>query len=63
MLPNFTIVNDEVALETVEAYNITLVSASPSKNVILGRDSLIMITDEDGKLCIIFLIQKYTKTI
>ena len=47
-LPEFTIKNDDVALETVETYAIMLVSANPSQNVAFGSDSTITITDEDG---------------
>ena len=47
-LPEFTIKNDDVALETVETYNIILMSSDPSHDVLLGSDSTIMITDEDG---------------
>ena len=49
LLSNYTITNDEVALETIETFNITLMSANPSKNVAFGSDSTIAIADDDGK--------------
>ena len=46
MLPGFVIKNDDVALESVESYSITLVSSDPS--ISFGPASTIEITDDDG---------------
>ena len=65
-MPNLAIKNDDVALETVETYNIILMSSDPSHDVLLGNDSTIMITDEDGTFswklflasCIVSIVHK-----
>ena len=41
--------DDDYALETVEAFNISLTSSNPSSsNVILGESSTVQIIDDDG---------------
>ena len=49
-LSNFTIINDAVALETIELYNLSLSNPSITNRVTLGPDTIIQITDDDGKL-------------
>ena len=46
MLQGFVIKNDDIALETVESYSITLVSSNPS--ISFGSASIIQIIDDDG---------------
>ena len=47
-LPNFTIINDTVALETIEQYDLSFSNPSITNGVILGPDTTIQITDDDG---------------
>ena len=47
-LPNFTIINDTVALETIEQYNLSFTNPSIANGVILGPDTTIAIKDDDG---------------
>ena len=57
-LPNFTIINDTVALETTEQYNLSFHNSSITNGVILGFDTIIRIIDDDGKnLFLIFNLQ------
>ena len=49
-LSNFTIINDAVALETIELYNLSFSNPSITNRVTLGPDTRIQITDDDGKL-------------
>ena len=46
MLPEFPIKNDDVALESVESYIISLVSSNPTVN--FGFPSIIQIIDDEG---------------
>ena len=49
MLPAFIINDDNVALETVESYAITLVSSNPNiTDVNLGPAATIEITDDES---------------
>ena len=48
-LPSFTIKNDSFALETIEQYDLSFSNPSITNNVILGSDTTIQITDDDGK--------------
>ena len=48
-LPSFTIINDTVALETIEQYNLSFSNSSITKGVILGPNTTIQIMDDDGK--------------
>ena len=47
-LPSFTIINDTVALETIEQYNLSFGNPSITNGVTLGPDTTIQITDDDG---------------
>ena len=47
-LPSFTIVNDAVALETIEQYDLSFSNPSITNNVTLGPDTRIQIADDDG---------------
>ena len=47
-LPNFTIFNDTVALETMEQYNFSLSNPSIANSVTLGPNTTIQIIDDDG---------------
>ena len=47
-LPSFTIINDTVALETIEQYDLSFSNPSITNNVTLGPDTTIEITDDDG---------------
>ena len=47
-LPSFTIVNDAVALETIEQYNVSFSNPSITNGVKLGPDTTIQILDDDG---------------
>ena len=47
-LPSFTIINDTVALETIEQYSFSVSNPSITNGVTLGPDSTIQITDDDG---------------
>ena len=55
-LTGFTLLNDSIALETVEHYNLSLVghnnTAGPNR-VTLGPDTRLSITDDDGMIIII----------
>ena len=52
-LTGFTLLNDSIALETVERYNLSLVghdyTAEPNR-VTLGPDTRLSITDDDGMM-------------
>ena len=52
-LTGFTLINDSIALETVERYNLSLVghdyTAEPNR-VTLGPDTRLSITDDDGMM-------------
>ena len=48
-LPSFTIINDPVALETIEQYDLSFSNPSITNRVTLGPDTTIEITDDDGK--------------
>ena len=48
-LPSFTIINDTVAMETIEQYNLTFHNPSITNGVILGFGTIIKIIDDDGK--------------
>ena len=47
-IPNFTVVNDAVALETIEQYSLSFSNPSITNGVRLGPDTTIQITDDDG---------------
>ena len=48
-LSNFTIIDDTVALETIEQYDLSFSNLSITNNsVTLGPDTTIQITDDDG---------------
>ncbi len=49
-LPGFSITDDDVALETIESYEISFSNPQPDTNVILGPASTIEIIDDDGML-------------
>ena len=49
-LPSFIIINDTVALETIEQYNLSLSNPSITNGVILGSDTTIHIMDDDSML-------------
>ena len=48
-LSNFTITNDAIALEAVELYDLSFSNPSITNRVILGPNTTIQITDNDGK--------------
>ena len=43
-----TVNDDEVALEDVEEYSLTITNTNPSQNVIVFNNGLIRIIDDDG---------------
>ena len=47
-LPNFTILNDTVALETIEEYDLSFSNPSITNGVTLGPNTTIQIMDDDG---------------
>ena len=47
-LPSFIIINDTIALETTEQYDLSFSNPSISNGVTLGPDTTIQITDDDG---------------
>ena len=47
-LPSFTIINDNVALETIEQYDLSFSNPSITNSVTLGPNTTILITDDDG---------------
>ena len=49
VLPSFIIVNDTVALETIEQYGLFLSSPSITNGDTLGPGTTIYIIDDDGK--------------
>ena len=53
-LPSFTIINDTVAMETIEQYNLSFQNPSITNGVILGSGTIIRIIDDDGKKLILF---------
>ena len=48
-LPSFTIINDTVALETTEQYNLSFSNPSITNGVTLGPNTTLQIMDDDGK--------------
>ena len=48
-LPSFIIINDTVALETIEQYNLSFHFSSITNGVIFGFGTIIQIIDDDGK--------------
>ena len=48
-LPSFIIINDTVALETIEQYNLFFSNTSITNGVTLGSGTTIQIMDDDGK--------------
>ena len=48
-LPSFTIINDTVALETIEQYGLFLSNPSITNGNTLGPGTTIHIIDDDGK--------------
>ena len=47
-LPSFPIVNDTVALETIEQYDLSFSNPSITNGVTLGPNTTIQIMDDDG---------------
>lgn len=48
-LSSFTIMDDNVGLETVESYPLQFNRTFPSGDIMIGRDSEIRITDDDSE--------------
>ena len=47
-LPSFAILNDTVAIETIEQYDFSFSNPSITNGVTLGPNTTIQITDDDG---------------
>ena len=47
-LSSFVIINDTVALETIEQYNLSFSNPSITNGVTLGPNTIIQIIDDDG---------------
>ena len=47
-LPSFIIINDTVALETIEQYSFSFSNPSMTNGVTLGPNTTLQITDDDG---------------
>ena len=54
-LSSFIIINDSVALETIEQYILSFNNPSITNSLILGSGALIRIIDDDGKKLLVNL--------
>ena len=51
-----TINDDEVALEDVEEYSLTITNTNPSQNVFVFNNGLIRISDDDGMTIVLIKV-------